>query len=81
MATTFQYGIKIEGDIWDPDIKEKYKQALIKALKDEKWQEEQRKLMMPWARENFSWTKVAEEWTKQFKKEVPNALSGTSGEV
>ena len=81
LATTVQYGIKIEGDIWDPDIKEKYKQALIKALKDEKWQEEQRKLMMPWARENFSWTKVAEEWTKQFKKEVPNALSGTSGEV
>lgn len=65
---TVKHGKKVEGDIWDPDTKKEYTKELVAALKDKKWQDEQRKKMMPWAKDNYSWKKVAEQWTKQFKK-------------
>lgn len=64
---TVQFGKKIKGDIYDKDTLEEYKQALIYALKHPKWQEEQRQKMMPWARDNYSWSKVAEQWSEEFR--------------
>lgn len=66
LKETIRYGIKVKGDIYDKETKEAYKQALIKALKDDKWQEEQRAKMMPWARENYPWDKIAKDWTRLF---------------
>ena len=65
---TVKYGKKIEGDIWDPDVADKFKKELIKALKDERWQGEQRKLMGPWSRKKFAWSEIAKQWIKEFKK-------------
>lgn len=64
---TIQYGKKIKGDIYDPETLEEYKQALIYALKHPEWQEEQRKKMMPWAKDKYSWTNVAKQWSEEFK--------------
>lgn len=78
LKETIQYGVKIKGDIFDKETKEEYKQALIKALKDDKWQEEERKKMIPWARKKYSWDKIAKDWTKLFTtdelKEAADAL-------
>jgi glycosyltransferase involved in cell wall biosynthesis len=64
---TIQYGKKIKGDIYDNETLKEYKEALIYALKHPEWQEKQRKLMMPWAKKTYSWTRVAEQWTDEFR--------------
>ena len=67
---TVQFGVKIKGDIYEPAVLEEYKKALIKALKSPRWQEEQRKKMMPWARKKYSWANIAKQWDKEFRKEA-----------
>lgn len=48
-------------DFQDKDI-ERYKKALIKWLLHPELQENERKKMMPWARETFNWRLTAESW-------------------
>lgn len=67
LESTVQYGVKVDGDIYDPKILEKYKQELISLLKDDLRQEKIRKEMMLWAKDYFSWKKVAETWHNLFK--------------
>ena len=67
LQETVQHGIKVPGDIWDTEVKEKFKSELIALLKDEKRQEEIRAEMIPWAKEKFTWSKVAEQWEEEFK--------------
>jgi len=67
LQTTVQHGIKVDGDVYDKETQEKFKQELISLLKDDKRQEEIRKPMIKWAKETFSWDKVASEWTKEFR--------------
>ena len=67
LNTTVKYGTKVKGEIYDPKVKEEFKNALVRTLKDHKWQDEQRKLMMPWVREKFHWSKVAKSWSDMFK--------------
>ncbi len=69
---TIQFGVKIRGDIYEPAVLEEYKKALIKALRDPVWQEEQRRKMMPWARKKYSWSNIAKQWDKEFRKEAKN---------
>lgn len=66
LQTTVQHGIKVEGDIYDKETQDKFKQELISLLKDDKRQEKIRKPMMKWAKETYSWDKVAEEWSDEF---------------
>lgn len=58
-------GIKIGGDIYDIETKEKFLQALLKLLGDTAtWEKESRK-----AREfakGYEWDKIAKEWSKEF---------------
>ena len=77
LETTVQYGAKVDGDIYDPEVLEKFKQELITMLKDEKKQEEIRKEMMPWAKDWFTWKRVAENWDKLFKEGEANGLIPT----
>ena len=65
---TVQYGVKVQGDIYDEETKNKFKDELIKMLKDPKRQEEIRKEMMPWAVNKFSWSKISDQWTKGFNE-------------
>ena len=67
LEETVQYGIKVDGDIYDEETKEKYKQELIALLKDEKRQDEIREPMMKWAKDKFGWDKVARQWDEEFR--------------
>jgi 2-polyprenyl-3-methyl-5-hydroxy-6-metoxy-1,4-benzoquinol methylase len=67
LKETVQYGIKVEGDIYEPEVKEEYKTQLIALLKDADRQEEMRVPMMKWAKETFAWSKVAKQWDEEFR--------------
>jgi 2-polyprenyl-3-methyl-5-hydroxy-6-metoxy-1,4-benzoquinol methylase len=68
LVETVQFGIKIDGDIYDPETKETYKKALIEMLNHPEKQEEIRQVMMPWAQQRFTWANVAKQWSEEFKK-------------
>lgn len=68
LEETVQYGIKVKGDIYDPDVKDAYVKALISLLKDTKQQDHIRPKMMEWAKK-FSWENVAKQWSDEFKSE------------
>ncbi len=73
LEETQKFGVKVEGEIYDnvglsPKLKKGYTKALVKALRDEKWQEEQREPMSTWVREKYNWSKVASAWSKEFNK-------------
>lgn len=69
LKETVQYGVKVDGDIYEQETKDKYTKELINLLKDEKKQEEIRKPMMKWAKEKFAWSGVAKQWDSEFKNE------------
>lgn len=66
LEETVQYGVKVHGDIYEPEVKEQFTKELIALLKDDKRQEEIREPMMKWAREKFSWKNVANQWNEVF---------------
>lgn len=66
LKETVQFGRKIDGDIYDEETKEEYKKQLIDALKNP-MSEEKRQEMMAWAKEKYSWDKIAKDWTEVFK--------------
>lgn len=68
LETTVQWGTKIKGDIYDPDIRKAYTEGLIKMLKDEDEQARIRAPMMDWAKNQFAWSNIASQWTEEFKK-------------
>ncbi len=72
LKTTVKYGVKIEGDIYEPETQEKYKLALIKSLKDDKWQNELRPRMMEESNKLFSWKLVAKQWSEEFNAKKTN---------
>src|SRR5258708_1853387 len=67
LKETVQYGKKIEGDIYDQETKDKFKQQLLEALK-KPWNEGDREAMMKWAQEKYSWEKIAQSWKEEFDK-------------
>jgi FkbM family methyltransferase len=66
---TVQFGVKIDGDIYDRETKDAFRDALIDMLKDTDKQEKIRAEMMPWARDKFSWANVAKQWSQEFQSE------------
>jgi glycosyltransferase involved in cell wall biosynthesis len=77
LETTVQFGIKVHGDIYDPKVANEFKSELISLMKDSKRQESIRKEMVTWAKKEFTWDKVAEQWTKLFKGENVTGLIPT----
>lgn len=69
LETTVQHGIKIDGDIYDPKVREKFKKELIAILKDPKRQEEIAKKSIPWAKKTFGWDVIAKQWSEDFKRD------------
>jgi len=68
LETTVQHGVKVQGDIYDKEVREKFRDELIALLKDPKRQEEIRGPMMKWANKEYTWTNVAVQWDEDFKK-------------
>ena len=71
LKETVQFGRKVEGDIYDDETKEEFKKQLIDALNNP-MSDEKRKEMSKWAVEKYAWSKIAREWSEEFKKEVEN---------
>ncbi len=67
---TVQFGVKVKGDIYDQETKDLYKNSLIALLNDQKYQEDVRREMMPWARDRFAWQKVAIQWNAEFTRDL-----------
>lgn len=62
-----QWGEKINMNDFNETILNEYKDKLISILLDDKRQNEERELMMLWARNNKSWQSVAEQWIGEFE--------------
>lgn len=61
LSETVQSGIKVKGDIYDPEVREEYLQALLGMMGDEKiWWEEKEK-GIEFAQE-WTWDNVAKKW-------------------
>jgi len=79
------YGVKIpvetDLDIFDPKVRKDFADKLVGALKDIKWQGSVRPKMMEWARKNFTWSKVAKQWDKEFKDSPLRDAANTILEV
>lgn len=69
LKETVQFGEKVDGDIYDPDIKKLYQERLINLLKNPDEQGKIRSEMMNWARSNYSWEFVARQWHELFNED------------
>ena len=67
LKETVQYGVKVEGDIYDQETKDIYLKELVALLNDPERQKKIRAEMMPWAREKFAWSAVAKQWDAEFR--------------
>lgn len=65
---TVQFGEKMDMSDFDDKVLEEYKMKLIDILLDENRQNQERQLMMLWARETKSWESVAKQWDEEFQK-------------
>jgi len=65
LKETVGSGVKVEGDIYDPDVKEEYLNQLLALMGDEKrWAEESEKGRH--FAKDYSWEKIAKEWKSVF---------------
>jgi len=62
LEETVQFGEKIEWNKWEDYPLDEYKEKLIAMILDPKRQESIRKDMVPWARKNFLWKDVANQF-------------------
>jgi len=71
---TVQHGIKVGGPEDDisksTELQQLWLCKLLETMGDEALQNVIRLQMEPWARLNFPWSKVAEEWSQKFKKDL-----------
>lgn len=66
LEETVQSGVKVKGDIYDPETFDKYLAELLSLMADEKrWKEEQTKGII--FAEKFTWDKIALKWNEYFK--------------
>jgi glycosyltransferase involved in cell wall biosynthesis len=67
MKETVKIGVTITGDIKKPEAKSRFKEELVKMLKDEKLQKEVGDKAREVGLKEFDWSNVAKEWEKEFK--------------
>lgn len=65
LKETVKYGVKIEGDIYDQETKDEFREAVIKYLVIP-CSDVERQEMMKWAQSTFGWDKVAKQWSDEF---------------
>ena len=59
-------GVKIDGDITDPEVQKLYIKELVSLAKDEKGLKEEKEKAIEGAKK-YSWDKIASEWETHFK--------------
>lgn len=65
LKETVGSGVKVEGDIYDPDTRDEYLKQLLLLMGDEKkWKEEQEK-GIEFAK-SYSWEAISKLWVKEF---------------
>jgi glycosyltransferase involved in cell wall biosynthesis len=74
LQETVKGGVKIDGDGWDKETQERWLEALIDLLKHPDKQEVMRKELQKLA-EQFSWDKVAEDWSGTIREFLKNKKS------
>lgn len=70
LEETVQHGVKVKGDIYEPEVQAEFKRELIELLNAPDVQEDIRQEMMPWAKEKYTWTNVAKQWDEEFRGDV-----------
>lgn len=66
LKDTVGSGVRVEGEIWDPDVRQEYLKQILDLMGNEtKWKEEQAK-GFEFAK-SFTWDKISDLWVKQFK--------------
>lgn len=65
LSETVQSGVKIKGDIYDPETKDAYLSALFNLMSDESEWKAQQAQGMEWAK-SFLWEKIAKKWQEHF---------------
>lgn len=75
LKETVRFGDKVEGDIWDQETKDIYRDTLIKALTNPQ-SEQEKKEMMKTIKDIYTWEAIAKDWDKEFqKKELEEAMN------
>lgn len=81
LKETVQFGIKVNGDIYDKEVLNIYKEQLIWALQHPQWQEEVRTPMMIWARQ-ITWEAIVAQWSDVFNgKIIKPVIPSVEGKV
>jgi glycosyltransferase involved in cell wall biosynthesis len=79
LSETTRYGKVIGGptDVLEKsdEIKKRWLETCIDLIGNEKKQKAIRKEMVPWARKNFLWTSVAQDWSRRFKKDLASSIT------
>lgn len=66
LKETVGAGVRVEGDIFDPEVKDEYLKQLLNLMSDEGLWKEQQTLGREFAKA-FSWPLIAKQWHEVFK--------------
>lgn len=66
LKDTVGSGIKIDGDIYKPEVRIKYIDEIVKLAKDKKRLEEESKKGKEFVKK-FYWSNIADQWVKEFQ--------------
>lgn len=76
LSETVQSGVKIKGDIYDNETKEKYVSELLGIMGDkERWKKESKKAQE--FAKNYTWDKIAQQWEVIFNAKRKGNISKT----
>jgi glycosyltransferase involved in cell wall biosynthesis len=81
LKETVKNGIKIDADITTDMGQKEYFNQLIRLLKSQDLQNEIRPDMMKWAKDFFTWDKVARLWDQEFRIKIQNPELAEKKEV
>lgn len=65
LKETVQSGVKVDGDIYKPEVRQKFIDEIIKLAKDKQRLETEREKGKEFAKQ-FAWEKIAKGWTEEF---------------
>ena len=72
LKETVKNGLKIDTDITTEAGQKEYIKQLTRLLKSQELQEEIRPNMINWAKDFFTWDKIAQKWDQEFRIKIQN---------
>lgn len=70
LSETVKFGVRVDVDITTDDGQEEFFNELIKFMRNDKKRDELREPMMSFCQDYFLWSKVAQDWSTVFKREL-----------